>query len=57
MTATPFSVSVHAAPGAHEVTAYVTFDDATRAKTFTLAYRACSAAVLHPRPGPSEFTG
>jgi len=57
MTATPFSVSVHAAPGAHEVTAHVTFDDATRAKTFTLAYRACASAVLHPRPGPSEFTG
>ncbi len=53
----PFRVSVHAAPGRHAVSARITFRDATRAKTRTLRYRACAAAVLQPRPGPSQFTG
>jgi Ice-binding-like len=53
----PFRVSVRAAPGRHEVTARVTFKDATRAKTLTLGYRACAAALLQPRRGPSQFTG
>jgi hypothetical protein len=53
----PFQVFVRAAPGQHMVRARVTFKDATQAKTATLPYRACAAAVLHPRNGPSQFTG
>jgi hypothetical protein len=53
----PFQVYVKAAPGKHRVTARVTFKDATRAKTLSLPYRACAAAVRQPRPGPSQFTG
>jgi hypothetical protein len=53
----PFSAYVRARSGRHTVTARVTFKDATRARTLTLAYRACAAAVLRPRPGPSRFTG
>lgn len=53
----PFQVFVRAAPGGHMVSARVTFKDATQAKTMTLPYRACAAAVLHPRHGPSQFTG
>jgi Ice-binding-like len=53
----PFAISVRAAPGAHQVSARVTFTDATRAKTMTLPYRACAAAVLQPPHGPSQFTG
>jgi type VI secretion system secreted protein VgrG len=53
----PFTVFVRAAPGVHRVRARVTFKDATRARTMTLRYRACAAAVLHPRRGPSVFTG
>jgi Ice-binding-like len=53
----PFRVFVRALPGKHNVTARVTFKDATRARTLRLGYRACSAAQLQPRPGPSQFTG
>lgn len=54
----PFRVSVDATPGSHAVSARITFKDATRAKTTrTLRYRACAAAVLQPRQGPSPFTG
>jgi hypothetical protein len=54
----PFRVFVDATPGSHAVSARVTFKDATRAKTTrTLRYRACAAAVLEPRQGPSQFTG
>ena len=53
----PFAMSVRAAPGAHQVSVRVTFTDATRAKTTTLPYRACAAALLQPRRGPSTFTG
>ncbi|HZV75722.1 MAG TPA: ice-binding family protein [Conexibacter sp.] len=53
----PFRVSVRAAPGRHTLRARITFKDATRAKTRTLRYRACAAAVLQPHPGPSRFTG
>jgi hypothetical protein len=56
-TNSPFAMSVRAAPGAHQVRVRVTFTDATHAKTMTLPYRACAAAVLHPRRGPSQFTG
>jgi hypothetical protein len=53
----PFAMSVRAIPGVHRVSARVTFKDATRAKTMTLPYRACAAALLQPRRGPSRFTG
>jgi len=53
----PFTVYVPATPGAHKVKARVTFKDATRARTMTLGYRVCAAAVRHPRRGPSPFTG
>ena len=53
----PFRVYVKARSGRHNVTARVTFKDATRAKTLNLGYRACDAAVLRPRRGPSQFTG
>ena len=53
----PFSVFVRALTGVHHVKARVTFNDRTRAKTMTVRYRACAAAVLHPRRGPSRFTG
>lgn len=53
----PFRVVVRSLPGRHQITARVTFKDATRSKTLKFAYRACAAAVLHPRGGPSQFTG
>lgn len=53
----PFQVYVLARPGRHTISARVTFTDATRARTLKLRYRACAAAVLHPRRGPSQFTG
>jgi hypothetical protein len=57
MTRSPFTVLVRAKAGTHHVTARVTFKDDTRAKTLRLGYRACAAAVLQPRRGPSRFTG
>jgi hypothetical protein len=56
-TNSPFAISVRATPGAHQVSARVTFTDATHAKTMALPYRACAAAALQPRHGPSRFTG
>jgi hypothetical protein len=53
----PFAMSMRAVPGAHQVRVRVTFKDATRTKTMTLPYRACAAALLQPRNGPSSFTG
>ena len=53
----PYLVFVRAMPGAHKVTARVTFTDATKAKTLALGYRACADAVLSPADGPSQFTG
>jgi hypothetical protein len=53
----PYRVHVAGLAGRHNVTARVTFKDATRAKTLKLGYRACAAAVRNPRPGPSQFTG
>jgi hypothetical protein len=57
LSRSPFEVYVLAKPGTHRVSARVTFKDATRARTMSLRYRACAAAVLRPRPGPSVFTG
>lgn len=56
-TNSPFAMSVRATPGAHQVSVRVTFTDATQAKTMTLPYRACAAALLQPHRGPSQFTG
>jgi Ice-binding-like len=53
----PYVVFVRALPGAHAVTARVTFKDASRPKTLALGYRACADAVLRPASGPSQFTG
>lgn len=53
----PFAMSMRAAPGPHQVQVRITFKDATRAKTMGLPYRACAAALLQPRNGPSTFTG
>lgn len=53
----PFAMSMRAAPGNHQVRVRVTFKDSTRSKTMTMAYRACAAAALEPRKGPSNFTG
>jgi hypothetical protein len=58
MSTSPFQVVVKASEGRrHNVTARVTFKDATRAKTLSLGYRACAAAVRSPARGPSQFTG
>jgi hypothetical protein len=56
-TGSPFAMSMRAAPGTHQVRVRVTFKDSTRAKTVTLPYEACAAALLSPRSGPSTFTG
>jgi hypothetical protein len=56
-TSSPYAMSVRATPGAHNVRVRITFKDATRARTKTLRYRACAAALLNPRHGPSSFTG
>lgn len=53
----PFRVYVKARSGRHNVSARVTFKDATRAKTFNLSYRGCAAQVLRPPRGPAPFTG
>jgi hypothetical protein len=55
--ASPFAMSMRAAPGEHRVSVRITSKDATRAKTRTLAYRACAEAPLRPKRGPSEMTG
>jgi hypothetical protein len=56
-TGSPFAMSMRAAPGAHQVRVRITFKDSTPAKTVTLPYRACAAALLSPPGGPSTFTG
>lgn len=56
-TGSPFAMSMRAAPGAHQVKVRITFTDSTRAKTVMLPYKACAAALLNPRRGPSRFTG
>jgi hypothetical protein len=56
-TGSPFAMSMRAAPGAHQVRVRITFEDATRAKTVTMPYRACAAVLLTPPGGPSTFTG
>jgi hypothetical protein len=58
LISSPFRVHVPAAfAGSGHLKARVTFKDATRARTLTMRYRACAAAVVQPRPAPSTFTG
>jgi len=52
----PRNVLVPATPGVHTVTVRVDFTDSTKAKTFTFRFRV-PVPVLHPRTGPSQFTG
>lgn len=54
----PFRIHVPADfAGRGLLKARVTFKDAAHARTLTFHYRACAAAVAHPLPGPSKFTG
>jgi hypothetical protein len=54
----PFRVHVPAAfAGSGHLKARVTFKDARRARTLSLRYRACAAAVVRTSPAPSTFTG
>lgn len=53
----PFHVYVPARQGSHRLRALVVFKDGTRARTFTMRYRVCAAALRNPRRGPSRFTG
>ena len=50
-------ITLIASPGRHRVSARVTFTDGSRARTLTVAYRACAEALQRPRRGPSRFTG
>jgi hypothetical protein len=59
-TRTASALQVHVPPvfSANGVLkARVTFKDATHARTLTLGYRACAAAVVRTRPAPATFTG
>jgi hypothetical protein len=54
----PFSA--HVPPdftGSSLLRARVTFKDATRPRTLSFRYATCLAAVVHPRPAASTFTG
>lgn len=54
----PFRVHVPAAfASTGHLKARVTFKDATRARTLSMTYKACAAAVVRPLPAPSTFTG
>jgi hypothetical protein len=52
------SRTVHVAmtPGVHRVVAHVTFNGSTKAKTLAFSFRV-PTPVLHPKFGPSQFTG
>ncbi len=49
-------VRVPVTPGVHVVVAHVTFTDSTQRRTLRFRFRV-PAPVLHPRRGPSQFTG
>ena len=54
----PFTTSVTPGTGKHSLTAYVTFTDATPAKTLKIAVKSCTAAKLSVKPnGTPGFTG
>jgi hypothetical protein len=48
--------NVPSTPGTHVVVAHVTFKDTTKPQTKRFAFRVV-VPVLHPRHGPSQFTG
>jgi hypothetical protein len=48
--------NVPSTPGTHVVVAHVTFKDTTKAQTKRFTFRVV-VPVLHPRHGPSQFTG
>jgi hypothetical protein len=52
------SRTVHVAmtPGVHRVVAHVTFNGGTKSKTLAFSFRV-PTPVLHPKYGPSQFTG
>jgi hypothetical protein len=52
------SRTVHVAmtPGVHRVVAHVTYNGGTKAKTLAFSFRV-PTPVLHPKFGPSQFTG
>jgi hypothetical protein len=52
------SRTVHVAmtPGVHRVVAHVTFNGGTKSKTLVFSFRV-PTPVLHPKYGPSQFTG
>lgn len=50
------TVRVAATPGVHHVVAHVTFTDSTKPKRLSFVFRV-PTPVLHPKFGPSQFTG
>ncbi|HEX3359616.1 MAG TPA: ice-binding family protein [Solirubrobacterales bacterium] len=52
----PRTVRVATTPGVHRVVAHVTFNGGTKAKTLAFSFRVATP-VLHPKFGPSQFTG
>jgi ice-binding like protein len=50
------SVHLGMTPGVHRIVAHVTFNGGTKPKTLTFSYRVATP-VLHPKFGPSQFTG
>jgi Ice-binding-like len=50
------TVQVAMTPGVHRVVAHVTFNGSTKAKTLAFSFRV-PTPVLHPKFGPSQFTG
>jgi hypothetical protein len=52
----PRTVRVATTPGVHHVVAQVTFEGSTKPRTIRYTFRV-PVPVLHPHPGPSQFTG
>jgi Ice-binding-like len=50
------SVHLGMTPGVHRIVAHVTFNGGTKPKTLAFSYRVATP-VLHPKFGPSQFTG
>jgi hypothetical protein len=50
------SVHLGMTPGVHRIVAHVTFNGGTKPKTLAFTYRVATP-VLHPKFGPSQFTG
>lgn len=50
------SVHLGMTPGVHRIVAHVTFNGGTKPKTLGFSYRVATP-VLHPKFGPSQFTG